>query len=728
VRNPVRYIRSLPIRQQLSLLMLLSCFVVLLLAGAALLRFQIVQFRKSFESDISSLADILSVNCAAAITLNDSRAATETLNTLKVRKHILGAILTLPDGTVFASYDDHTNAPGIETRKTFSFPENKAGLIAPVLPERMVFGSDGNHTNSLGIEAERPFSFRENETGLIAPALADHTVFASAHTNAPGIETGRHFSFQENEAWLIEPVMFEGKQVATLHLVSDYQAVYTGLIKLVGWMLMIVFVVCAGVAMLLSNWLQRFISNPVLRLAQTVQAVADQNDYSIRVREEAGVELGILTRSFNQMLTRIQKQELAITLSQKRIEAIANSIEGILWQRSPDTLEFTFVSHQCEHLLGYTPEQLMANPHFWRDHLHSEDADKAIQAWFTCIASSGPYNCEYRVLAADEREVWIRESGSVVVEQGQALAMRGIFQDITKQKIAAGELEGLNQSLLQASRLAGRAEVATGVLHNVGNVLNSVSVCATIMSDHLHQSKVMNLLRAAEMIRGKNGDLAEFLTQDPKGKLIPDYLVKAAKHLAIEQSEMISEAGLITQNIEHIKQIVAMQQDHAKVSGAFEHIAPTDLVEDALSMNAATFESHRVNVIREYKTPLPKVNVDRHKVLQILVNLLQNALDALDTETKEERRLVVRLERLDSKKVAIRVIDNGIGIAPEQVSRIFQHGFTTKKNGHGFGLHSSANAAKEIGGCLALQSDGLGLGAEFTLELPAAEDENPVSS
>jgi two-component system, NtrC family, sensor kinase len=288
------------------------------------------------------------------------------------------------------------------------------------------------------------------------------------------------------------------------------------------------------------------------------------------------------------------------------------------------------------------------------------------------------------------------------------------------------ELAEAQQRLMDMSRLAGMAEVASGVLHNVGNVLNSVSVSATLVASRLKQSKLANLGRATAMLREQNGNLAHFLTADPKGRILPEYLSSVAEQLATEQSGMLTEVALLGQNIEHIKEIVAMQQSYAKVSGAFEHLNPTELVEDALRMNAAAFERHGVELVRHYDAHLPLVNVDRHKVLQILINLIRNAKYALNAARPENKQLEVRLQAT-SVAVAIRIKDNGVGISPENLTRIFRHGFTTKKDGHGFGLHSGANAAKEMGGRLSARSEGLGQGAEFTLELPIAPQENSVS-
>ena len=168
-----------------------------------------------------------------------------------------------------------------------------------------------------------------------------------------------------------------------------------------------------------------------------------------------------------------------------------------------------------------------------------------------------------------------------------------------------------------------------------------------------------------------------------------------------------------------------MQQNYAKVSGVYENLPVAELVEDALRMNVAAFDRHQIEVSREFEENMPMVCVDRHKVLQILINIFRNAKHAMQTLSNHDHRMVVRVRMAADNKVTICVNDNGIGISADHLTKIFNHGFTTKKDGHGFGLHSGANAAKEMGGRLLAHSDGPGHGAAFTLELPIAAPVSP---
>jgi signal transduction histidine kinase len=135
-------------------------------------------------------------------------------------------------------------------------------------------------------------------------------------------------------------------------------------------------------------------------------------------------------------------------------------------------------------------------------------------------------------------------------------------------------------------------------------------------------------------------------------------------------------------------------------------------------MNAGALARHQLQLMRDYAADVPEILVEKHKVLQILVNLIRNAKYACEESDTPDKLLTVRIINGDNR-VRITVEDNGVGIPPENLARIFSHGFTTRKNGHGFGLHSGALAAQELGGCLTALSEGPGRGATFTLELPA---------
>jgi PAS domain S-box-containing protein len=604
-----------------------------------------------------------------------------------------------------------------------NFARNNAALaaiIADASASAMAFEDDATVNKMVAsLQAKTPVL----SATLVLPNgafLAHVGTKETAQSLAPFPAPGES-RFTGGQLLITELVLQKRARLGTLYLRTDYRHTFLELLGFYGQLIVGVTVGSIGLAVIMSGRLGRTITDPVSQLAATAKIVGEKKDYSARVVVSShGDELGRLGESFNEMLGRIQVQDVALSLSQRKMEALINAIDGIVWERHPDTFDFTFISRQSTSILGHAPEAWLGQKNFWQSKLHPQDAAKAVQTGQAKVSRGEPYSYEYRMVAADGRTVWIRESGMVLVENGQRAAMRGIFQDITQQKLDEEQLDKLNRQLVDASRSAGMADVATGVLHNVGNVLNSVSVSTTIVGDRLRRSKVANLQRATAMLRDQNGHLGEFLTNDPKGRLLPDYLGTVAEQLTADQAELISEVDSMGEHIEHMKEIVAMQQSYAKVSGAYENLSPVELVEDALRMNVAAFERHRINLVRQFEDNLPKVCVDRHKFLQIFINLLRNAKHAMEDVEENNRMMTIQVCLAAGNQVKVTVRDNGLGIPGENLTKIFNHGFTTKKDGHGFGLHSGANAAKEMGGSLMGHSAGPGQGAEFTLLLPTS--------
>jgi len=645
----LKYIRNLPIRSKLTLLLLVPCVIVLLLAGAGMLWFQSSNFKQDFARDLKAAAQIVAKSITAATAFNDREAAGEMLKTLEVKSHVISAVLVLPNRDIFARYGTDAAAP---------------------------------------LPGERP-----GVRGLL---------------------------FEGDKVLVIEPVILEQEQIGTIRVLSDYGSVSKSLWRMGADMFALVLGIAVLVAIFLSGRLQSFVSAPIQRLAQTAAQIAEKNDYSVRAREERDAEFGLLTRTFNQMLARIQAQDAALTLSQNKLEALIHSIDGIVWECNPEDFHFTFLSRQCERLLGYSPRQWLEDPNFWQAHLHPEDAANALKKCHEYVAKRQPYSYEYRMIAADDRVVWIRESGVVLVEHDKPVAVRGIYLDITAQKQATEQFEKLNQQLLETSRRAGMAEVATGVLHNVGNVLNSVNVSTTMLKELLNKTRSPGVNRIGSLMRENTAELGPFLTSHPKGRLIPEFLTSLATQMEGDRVRLLREVEQLGKNIEHIKEIVAMQQSYARIAGMTEDLPIRTLIDDALRIQEGGLARRGVTVRCNFNE-VPLVRVDKHKVMQILLNLFRNAEHAMDATGRLEKILTISTSWNGNGKVKVDVNDNGVGIPEENLTRIFQHGFTTKKEGHGFGLHSGANAAREMGGALYASSPGPGSGAVFTLELPAAE-------
>jgi PAS domain S-box-containing protein len=302
-------------------------------------------------------------------------------------------------------------------------------------------------------------------------------------------------------------------------------------------------------------------------------------------------------------------------------------------------------------------------------------------------------------------------------EKGEIVGTFGVTRDITPMKEAEAKLEEINKRFAHTSRMAGMAEVASDVLHNVGNVLNSVNVSCSLVIDRVRESNFDNLAKVPALIRSQAGQLETFFGPDPRGAQVLGYLEAVAGDFTEQREFLLKELSQLRNHIDHIKRIVAMQQNYAKVSGISELITPEQLVEDAVQINAGALTRHQVELQREF-SPTPPLLVDKHKVLQILVNLISNAKYAIGAVRRTDKQITLRVATDGPDEVLIQVTDNGMGIARENLTRIFAHGFTTRHDGHGFGLHSGALAAKELGGALTAHSDGPGCGATFALRLP----------
>jgi NO-binding membrane sensor protein with MHYT domain/signal transduction histidine kinase len=363
------------------------------------------------------------------------------------------------------------------------------------------------------------------------------------------------------------------------------------------------------------------------------------------------------------------------------------------------------------------PQELLAR-------LYPEDV-AALEAAVRAARAQRRETCALRVrVSAPKGEIIYLQAHARLFgdERGRLRRLLGVAWDVTEQVHQEERRRQLQLQLQAASRNAGMAEVATGVLHSVGNVLNSLGVAAAMLQSRLRESRVGNVERAAKLMGEQGARLGEFLQSDPRGRELPGYLQQLGEHLVTENRTFCDEARALATHVEHIGKIVAAQQTYARRGGSIEEIDVAELIEHALLMH---FSNTEVAVRREYRS-VGRAMLDRHKLLQILGNLLSNARHALDEPTPGPRELIVRLRPEPHASFAIEIEDTGTGISAESMRRLFEFGFTTKKDGHGFGLHASAILAKEMGGELGARSDGVNRGACFTVRLPiAAADAEP---
>jgi PAS domain S-box-containing protein len=478
----------------------------------------------------------------------------------------------------------------------------------------------------------------------------------------------------------------------------------------------------------------------------------------------------VLRRRLQTQTRTIRRQIQNEAALEARYQELFENAYDVIYTHDPSG-QFLTVNRAGETLTGYSRSELLARTIF---DLIPADRHEGMRAWLRKLLAGEPVpptveielvvkggrrvpvEVNVRPLTADRGATNRGDAGRVPApgsSSSSIVAIEGIARDITARRRAEADLAAANERLVETSRRAGMAEVAAGVLHNVGNVLTSVNVSAAELAAHLRATKLPGLARAVALLEEHRGDLGRFFAEDPRALELPAYLGALHEQLAEEQGAISREVEVLGRSVEHIKEVVSMQQGYARVSGVREEVSAETMVEDALRINREGLERHAVAVVKEF-SPTPLLFVEKHKVLQILVNLLSNAKYACTTgradagadpvavagagegapraRARAGGRITLRIEtpkgERDGDRVRIVVADNGVGIAHEHLTRIFEHGFTTRRDGHGFGLHSSALAARELGGVLLAHSDGPGRGARFTLELPARPAEPPRAS
>jgi PAS domain S-box-containing protein len=365
--------------------------------------------------------------------------------------------------------------------------------------------------------------------------------------------------------------------------------------------------------------------------------------------------------------------------------------------------------------LGYTRKELL-NMMTITDIEESSSEGPSWQKQIEELRDKGDIVKEGKYRRKDGTTFFVETSLKLVAQEKQEYII-AIARDITERKRAEAKLKTAQDKLLQTAREVGMAEVATGVLHNVGNVLNSVSVTAGSIQKKVRGLKISYLADVVRLFEEHSGDLGTFMTTGEQGRKLPAFLTHLYTDLTQEQKRLLEALEALTKHVQHMADIIQLQQSHSKTKGLIGPASIRELVEDAIQINAETIARHKVKVESDF-ADLPMILLDSHKVLQVLTNLISNAVYALSKNTDKDRILKIDTDKSNSSYVRIKVSDNGMGIAKENLTRIFEHGFTTKKKGHGFGLHSSALSISELNGSIKVHSNGPGQGAVFTVELP----------
>ena len=333
------------------------------------------------------------------------------------------------------------------------------------------------------------------------------------------------------------------------------------------------------------------------------------------------------------------------------------------------------------------------------------------------------FETEFRIYHKPDNLIkWVYVKGhpEIVIESGSnKVVISGVIMDITVRKQTEEDMKRLNQQLIDLSRLSGMSEIATSTLHNIGNVLNSVNVSVSVIEDIIKNSNVKKLIKLNRHIQDNAEKIPDFLVSDPKGNLILSYLDGLSNSLYVDHIQINDEIKNLQKNIQHIKDITVMQKDISGISGITEVININEIIDTAINIGCGLTKDMNFRIVKN-ENYNSTIRINKSKLLQILVNMFRNAKEALQAKRDSiDKKIIIGVKKNSADEyIEIMVKDNGIGILKENLQKIFSMGFTTKISGHGFGLHSSALAAKELGGSLTAQSEGKEKGAIFLLKIP----------
>ncbi len=284
------------------------------------------------------------------------------------------------------------------------------------------------------------------------------------------------------------------------------------------------------------------------------------------------------------------------------------------------------------------------------------------------------------------------------------------------------QLKEVQEQLIESAHQAGMAEIAIGVMHNVGNLLNSISVSSEEINKIINNSKLEGFIMANDLLKINKEKIGDYIQNDPKGKMLPDYYHKIGDSMKTEHADIKKELSELLQKIELIKEIIQTLQDYSYSSRVLmqEESDAAALIDIALKIQEPNMIKNSVYVVKKYPRN-EKIITQKTKFIHILVNVIKNAVEAMKKST-DDRIITINMLRDEKKNLVIKISDTGEGIEKSSLTKIFSYGFTTKKEGHGFGLHTCANYMTELGGTIQAESGGPGKGAAFTMTFPPSHN------
>jgi signal transduction histidine kinase len=474
-------------------------------------------------------------------------------------------------------------------------------------------------------------------------------------------------------------------------------------------------------AMLGIAWwmVRRSILRPITLMLETCGRMA-RGDLSARAPILANDELGELALTFNEVTRQLEGDRNRISHFVKNWRYSMNGVDSAICVHGSDgriidvnaAMVRLLASESDEALRGRNIEEVIGTRFGDRSCCAGEQSADGI------LSRDRVDNVTGRTYRIDIHPIR--------TPSGEWFGALHTYLDVMDQVERERRHEDLRRQLIAVSQQAGMAAVAEHVLHNVGNALNSVNVSARLLADAIDRfdaetvAKLSNLLPDAD-------ELSRFVQEDPRAKHLPELLRVLATHLLEQRDSSRETARSLQRSIVHIRQIVEAQNANTHGDSKHEPVLLDEVVRDALEIKGADLERSEIQ-IEAVIEPLPPCIGVHNALLEVVINLLQNARAAIADHDSDERWIWIHVHRSAPDRAAIEVADSGIGIRPEIFPRLFERGFTTRPEGHGIGLHWSRSTVRSYGGDLVAASDGPGCGATFTVDLPLAADHTKEDS
>ncbi len=405
--------------------------------------------------------------------------------------------------------------------------------------------------------------------------------------------------------------------------------------------------------------------------------------------------------------------------NEQQFRALVSNIPGAVYRFNIEAeLIIEFISDVIEEITAYPSSHFKLNDvQTYRSLIYPEDQEYVKQAILKGMEPMESFFVEYRLIDANNEVHWVVEKGQAVYSaEGNPLWLDGTIFDITDRKKAEEALAVTQKELIESAHQAGMADIAADTLHTVGNILNSIKTSSQIINDVTKSSSLSGLKKAGSLLRDNMDDIKSFITNDPKGIKLLQYYLKIEDEFTKEHATVLDHIERLDNKVKSIEDVIKSQQSYAGTSALTELLDLSEIIEDAIVMQSGELEQSFIRVEKKF-LDVQKVKVQKNKFIHVIVNIIQNAKDAMSTSHKNKRNLSFSIYRKDDA-IFVKIMDTGLGIDSKNLEKIFSHGFSTKEGGQGYGLHSSANYMNEMGGRMWAESDGIEKGATFILRFP----------